>query len=311
MERKKVKSLDVWGVEKMRFKSIIKIMEIKTLVAGIAPVILGSIYSWYAFEKINFLYLILLIVSMILIQGSTNMINDYFDFKHGADNKKSGEEKVLVSGEITPKQVLLTICLFQFVAFIIGIFIASQTSYYIVLVAIIGDIISVLYASGPVPISYTPISEIVSGVTMGIGITTTVIYIQSGVINLNTVLVAIPTALFIGTILLTNNLSDIEEDREVGRKTLPIVIGLKNAEKLWIFDVIMLLVLTIGLVLVHIYPIVLLISVIILFPYKSVVSFLSYNKSSYTKVRSMGLIGQVGLKYHLAVVIGLLIATIL
>ena len=294
----------------MSFKSIIKIMEIKTLVAGIVPVILGSIYSWYDFGKINFLYFILLIVSMILIQGSTNMINDYFDFKHGADNKKSGEEKALVSGEITPKQVLLTICLFQFVAFIIGIFIASQTSYYIILIAIIGDIISVLYASGPVPISYTPISEIVSGVTMGIGITTTVIYIQAGVINLNTVLVAIPTALFIGTILLTNNLSDIEEDREVGRKTLPIVIGLKNAEKLWIFNVIMLLVLTIGLVLVHIYPIVLLISVIILFPYKSVVSFLSYNKSSYTKVRSMRLIGQVGLKYHLAVVIGLLIATI-
>ena len=295
----------------MSFKSIIKIMDIKTLVAGIVPVILGSIYSRYAFGKINFLYLILLIVSMILIQGSTNMINDYSDFKHGADNKKSGEEKALVSGEITPKQVLLTICLFQFVAFIIGIFIASQTSYYIILIAIIGDIISVLYASGPVPISYTPISEIVSGVTMGIGITTTVIYIQAGVINLNTVLVAIPTALFIGTILLTNNLSDRAEDREVGRKTLPIVIGLKNAEKLWIFNVIMLLVLTIGLVLTHIYPIVVLVSVILFFPYKLVVSFLSYNKSSYTKARSMGLIGQVGLKYHLAVIIGLLIANIL
>jgi 1,4-dihydroxy-2-naphthoate polyprenyltransferase len=296
--------------KKMSFKSIIKITEIKTLIAGIVPVILGSIYSRYVFGKLNVLYLILLIVAMVLIQSSTNMINDYFDFKHGADCKKSGEEKALVSGEITPKQVLTVIFSYQFVAFIIGIFIASQTSYYIILVAIIGDIISVLYASGPLPISYTPISEIVSGVTMGIGITTTVIYIQSSVININTVLVAIPTALFIGTILLTNNLSDIEEDREVGRKTLPIVIGLKNAERLWIFNVIMLFVLTIILVLTHIYPIVLLVSVIILFPYKPVASFLSYNKSSYTKARSMGLIAQIGLKYHLAVFIGLLIAII-
>ncbi|HEY5524192.1 MAG TPA: UbiA family prenyltransferase, partial [Clostridium sp.] len=129
--------------------------------------------------------------------------------------------------------------------------------------------------------------------------------------NLNTVLVAIPTALFIGTILLTNNLSDIEEDREVGRKTLPILIGIKNAEKLWVFNVIMLLVLTFGLVLIHIYPIVVLVPVILLFPYKLVFSFLSYDKNIHTKGRSMGLIGQVGLKYHLAVVIGLLIAIIL
>ena len=134
---------------------------------------------------------------------------------------------------------------------------------------------------------------------------------QSGIFNLNTVLVAIPTALFIGTILLTNNLSDIEEDREAGRKTLPIMIGRKNAEKLWIFNVIMLLVLTFGLVLMHIYPIVVLVPIILLFPYKLVFSFLSYEKSIHTKGRSMGLIGKVGLKYHLAVVIGLLIAIIL
>ena len=295
----------------MSFKSIIKLMDIKTLVAGIVPVILGSIYSKYAFGKFNTSYLILLIIAMILIQSATNMINDYFDFKRGADSKKSADEKALVSGEITPKQVLFIIFLFQLIAFMIGIFIASQTSYYIMLVAIIGGIISISYAFGPFPISYTPFGEIVAGVTMGIGITTTVIYIQSGVINLNTVLVAIPTALFISTILLSNNLSDIEEDREVGRKTLPILLGVKNAEILWIVNVIMLLVLTFVLGLVHIYPIVVLVIVLIFFPYKSIFDFLSYNKSSATKDRTMGLIGKIGLRYHLTVVVGLLIAIML
>lgn len=295
----------------MSFKSIIKLMDIKTLVAGLVPVILGSMYSEYAFGTLNVFYLILLVIAMILIQSATNMINDYFDFKRGADSNKSGDEKALVSGETTPKQVLFIIFAYQFIAFIIGVFIASQTSYYILFVAIIGELISILYASGPLPISYTPFGEIVSGVTMGIGITSTVIYIQSGIFNLNTVLVAVPTALFIGTILLTNNLSDIKEDREVGRKTLPVIIGVKNAEKLWIFNVIMLLVLTVALVLIHIYPIIILVTTIILFPYKLFFSFLSYGKSIHTKGRSMGLIGKIGLKYHLAVVIGLLISIIM
>jgi len=295
----------------MGFKTIIKLMDIKTLVAGLVPVILGSIYSKYAFGKLNIFYLILLVIAMILIQSATNMINDYFDFKRGADSNKSGDEKALVSGEITPKQVLIIIFSYQFIAFMIGVFIASQTSYYILLVAIIGGLTSILYAFGPLPILYTPISEIVSGVTMGIGITTTVIYIQSGIFNLSTILVAVPTALFIGTILLTNNLSDIKEDREAGRKTLPIIIGRKNAEKLWIFNIIMLPVLTLELVLIHIYPMVVLMSIVLLFPYKSILSFLSYEKNIITKGRSMGLIGKVGLKYHLAVVIGLLTAIIL
>jgi 1,4-dihydroxy-2-naphthoate polyprenyltransferase len=294
----------------MSFKTIIKLMDLKTLVAGIVTVILGSIYSAYAFGKFNVIYFILLLIAMILVQSSTNMINDYFDFKRGADKKVKEDEKALVSGEVSPRQVLLIIFIYRFIAFVIGIFIASRTSYYIILVAIIGDIISYLYACGPLPISYTPAGEIVSGTIMGLGITTTVIYIHSGIFTLNTVLIAIPTALFISTVLLSNNLSDIIEDREAGRKTLPILIGVKNAEKLWIFNVIMLIVLTIGLLLLGLYPIIVLAAVIILFPYRAIPDFLSYERNVSTKGRTMGLIGQIGLRYHLAVILGLLIAII-
>ena len=283
----------------MFFKVIIKLMDLKTLVAGIIPVVLGSVYSIYAFGKCNVVFFILLALAMLLVQSSTNMVNDYFDYKRGADSEEKSHEKALVSGEITPRKVLLIISIYLFIAIGIGVFIASQTSWYILLVAFVGIVILIFYAFGPLPISYTPLGELVSGVTMGVGITTTVIYIHSGMVNLNTILVAIPTSLFIGTILLSNNLSDIEEDRKVGRKTLPILIGIKNAEKLWVFNVIMLPVLTFVLVLIGILPIIALVTVFILFPYKSTSDFLSYKKSIQNKGRTMGLIGKVGLIYHL------------
>jgi 1,4-dihydroxy-2-naphthoate octaprenyltransferase len=283
-------------------------MDVKTLIAGTVPVILGSIYSLYAFKKFNVLYFVLLIFAIILIQSSTNMINDYFDFKRGADNGKNASEKVLISGEMTSRQVLFIVAVYELIALAIGIFIAVQTSYYILLVAVVGGAISVLYASGPLPISYTPMGEIVSGITMGIGITTTVIYIQSNVVTLNTVLVAVPTALFIGTILLSNNLSDLTEDEKVGRKTLPIIIGIENAEKLWMISVISLIILTYILVIMHIYPLIVLIPVTLLFPYKSIYDFLSYSKNICTKNRTMGTIAKIGLKYHIAVSTGLAVA---
>ncbi|WBW97242.1 prenyltransferase [Oceanirhabdus sp. W0125-5] len=294
----------------MSIKSIIKLMDIKTLVAGVIPVLLGSTYSWYAYGQCNVVYLVLLMIAMILIQSGTNMTNDYFDFKRGADGEDKVHEKALVSGEITPKQVLFIIILFELTAFMIGVFLGSQTSYYILLVGITGGIIAILYASGPLPISYTPIGEIVSGVTMGIGITTTVIYIQSGVLNLSTVVVAIPTTLYIGTILLSNNLSDLDGDKEAGRRTLPIIIGRRNAEKLWVFNVMLVLILTGVLVFLGLYPIIVCAIVLLIFPYKCITDFLSYEKSIKTKGRTMGLIGKVGVKYHLAVIMGLLISII-
>ncbi|WP_432664716.1 prenyltransferase [Wukongibacter baidiensis] len=294
----------------MGFRILIKLIEIKTLIAGIVPVLLGSIYSWYAYGQFNLNYFILLSIAIILIQSATNMINDYCDYKRGVDISREEDEKVLVSGEVTPKQVLPIILICELIALMIGVFIAKETSYHVLLVGITGCIISILYSSGPRPISYTPIGEVVSGVTMGIGITTTVIYVHTGIFNVDTVLVATPTALFIGTILLSNNLSDIEIDIEAGRKTLPTLIGVKISEKLWIFNVIMLLGLTFLLFVIDIYPIGVFVTVIVLFPYKSILDFLSYDKSVHTKGKTMGLIAGIGFKYHLGVILGLLVSFI-
>jgi 1,4-dihydroxy-2-naphthoate octaprenyltransferase len=131
--------------DKMNLKTIIKLMDLRTLVAGFIPVLLGTIYSYYAFGQINLVYFILLTIAMALVQSSTNMINDYFDFKRGAENENKGDEKALVSGEATPKQVKLIITIYLSTAAMIGVLIASQTSYYILVVAFIICVWSVTY----------------------------------------------------------------------------------------------------------------------------------------------------------------------
>ena len=78
-------------------KILLKLMDIKTLVAGIIPVILGSVFSDYRFEKFNFGYLILLLVGVVLIQSCANMINDLSDHERGADDQNRAEEKAIGS----------------------------------------------------------------------------------------------------------------------------------------------------------------------------------------------------------------------
>lgn len=287
-------------------QSLIKLVEPKTLVAGFTPVLLGSVYSWYEFNKFQLSLFLLAAVGIALTQSATNMINDYFDYKRGADRHARGAEKALVSGETTPAQVIVLILIFELLALGIGIWLGSRSSYGILWIAVIGAIISVAYASGPIPISYLPIGELVSGATMGIGITATVIFIQSGVVNTKTILITLPTMLYVATVLLSNNLSDMKEDQEAGRRTLPLLIGYKWAERLLIVNVSSIYLLTVGYALVGVYPIIMLPFAVMFFPVMEIYKFKTYSKNVGTKGATIGLIGKIGIKYHAGIVLVLL-----
>lgn len=292
----------------MNLKNMIKLMDIRTLIASIFPVLLGSFYSWYMFDRISFMYLILLLVAMPLMQGSANMINDCCDYISGVDGDDKSDEKLLVNGEIKLHEVIILIAISQLLSLAIGLYLGARTSFLIIPIGIIGTTISVLYATGPLPISSTPFGEIVSGSTMGIGITSTVLYIQSGILGSQTILMALPSAIFIGAIMLSNNISDMAEDRTSGRKTLPILIGQEKAQKLWIIWVYSLIVAVVGLFMAGVYPIEVLISVLIIFPYGFRKKFLSYEKCRNTKPITMGLTGMIGIRLHGAMLVGLAVS---
>ena len=298
------------GNRKIKASTLIKLMDIKTLTAGSIPVILGSVYSLYTYNSINYFYLIALFIAMVLVQSAVNMINDYYDFTRGSDLNEKEDEKALVNGEVTTNQLKYIIITYLLLALMIGILIGSKTSYMILVIALVGCIIGWVYTAGPVPISYTPFGEIISGVTMGLGITCTVVFIQSKTIDANMVLMALPTTIFIGTIMLSNNLSDLVGDRLTGRKTLPVIIGIRNSEKLWITNIILLLIMTIILWGLKIYPFSVIITIFLIFPYKAIRIFLSIEKGRSTKGKVMGLISKVGIKYHIGVIVGLIIAII-
>lgn len=282
-------------------------MDPRTLVAGALPVVLGSVYSFYRYQRINIFDFFIILIGIILLQSSTNMINDLYDHARGADDVGRADEKALASGETSKKQVKQIVYTFLIIDIAIALFYSFTHHWAIGLVAVFAVTVMYKYSGSKKPISYTPFGELAAGATMGFGIMTTVIFIQSGVFNWETTLVALPTAVYIGTILLTNNISDWKEDKKAGRRTLPIVIGIKKAEKLWIANCYSLIGFTVIFVLLGFYPILSVINVVIGMPYRGIQQFLIIEKVPANKGRMMGLIGTVGLRYHLAVIIGMIL----
>jgi 1,4-dihydroxy-2-naphthoate polyprenyltransferase len=203
-----------------------------TLTASFAPVLLGTALAIQN-HSIHIGLFIAMLVASLLIQAATNMFNEYYDFVRGLDNEKSvGIGGTIVRDGVKPKTVMQLALSFYGIALLLGIYICMHTSWWLAAVGLVCMAVGYLYTGGPIPIAYTPLGELVSGFFMGMLIILISYFIQTGKVDSYSILVSIPSFILVGAIMLSNNIRDLDGDKEYGRKTLAILIGRNKAVSL-------------------------------------------------------------------------------
>lgn len=196
-----------------------------TLTASFAPVFLGTMIA-INYTDIHWGLFLAMLIASLLIQAATNMFNEYYDFARGLDNEKSvGIGGAIVRNGVKPKTVLSLALFLYLIAAVIGIWICSQTSWWLLVVGGAAMAIGYLYTGGPYPIAYTPFGELFSGVVMGYLIVIIAFYIQTMSVTVEASLLAVPSTLLVAAIMMTNNIRDMVGDAASGRKTLVILAG--------------------------------------------------------------------------------------
>ncbi|MBK5443656.1 MULTISPECIES: 1,4-dihydroxy-2-naphthoate polyprenyltransferase [unclassified Peribacillus] len=200
-----------------------------TLTAAFVPVLLGTMIALLE-DGVNWLLFAAMMIASILIQAATNLFNEYYDFKRGLDTEESvGIGGGIVRHGMTPK-LIMTLALSMYgIALILGIYICAVSSWWLAGVGLVCMLVGYLYTGGPLPISYTPFGELFSGLFMGFLIILIAFFIQTGFVSTTAILIAIPSGILVGLINLSNNLRDHDGDKAHGRKTMPVVMGRKNA----------------------------------------------------------------------------------
>ncbi|MYL40020.1 1,4-dihydroxy-2-naphthoate polyprenyltransferase [Virgibacillus salexigens] len=200
-----------------------------TLTASFIPVFVGSMLAFRE-GYVNLPLFIAMLIAAVLIQAATNMFNEYYDFVKGLDSEDSvGIGGTIVRDGIKPKTVLQLALRFYGIAILLGIYICLESSWWIAVIGLGCMVFGYLYTGGPLPIAYTPLGELFSGFLMGTVIIGISYFIQAEVITPEVIFASIPIALFIGAIMLSNNIRDLDNDKENGRKTLAILLGRRNA----------------------------------------------------------------------------------
>lgn len=203
-----------------------------TLTASFVPVLLGTALAIQE-TSIHFGLFFAMLLASLLIQAATNMFNEYYDYKRGLDNEESvGIGGAIVRNGIKPKTVINLAFALYGISTLIGIYICANSSWWLAAIGLISMAIGYLYTGGPLPIAYTPFGEIFAGFFMGMLIILIAFFIQTGTITTTSVLVSIPILILVGAILLSNNIRDLDGDKEFGRKTLAILLGRIGAIRL-------------------------------------------------------------------------------
>ena len=200
--------------------------------ASIAPVLFGATYALGYESKFSILKFILFLLACLLIQAATNLFNEYYDYKHGLDKVDSeGISGSIVKGNLSPKEVMVGALVLYALAFGLGLILTFMTSVYVLLVGLVCMLAGYFYTGSKYPIAYSPFGEVVSGFFMGTIIIALSFYFQTGYVNADIIVVSLPLFIMIGAILLANNIRDLDNDKDSGRRTYAILVGRNNAIK--------------------------------------------------------------------------------
>ncbi|MBE6245109.1 MAG: 1,4-dihydroxy-2-naphthoate octaprenyltransferase [Bacteroidales bacterium] len=233
----------------------------KTLTGAVAPVLVGMAFGFIllfadgGWTK-GIMPAVICILFAFVMQVDANFINDYFDWKKGADSEERlGPERACSQGWITPRAMKKGIVITTVLSILIGLPLVYYGGWWMLVVGIIciidaflyttklsywglGDIMVVLFF-GIVPVFFTfhviadsNFLSILSSIIRKNG----ALDIASGIslyYDKTVLLAGLCVGLVVNNLLIVNNYRDRELDGKNRKKTLVVRLGARAAE--WIY----------------------------------------------------------------------------
>jgi 1,4-dihydroxy-2-naphthoate octaprenyltransferase len=206
----------------------------RTLPAAIAPVLVGTAAAVEASDELRIGAFVAALVGSVFIQIGTNLANDYSDAKRGADSvDRLGPVRVVASGLVAPRRVLVATWVAFAVAVAAGIYLAAVAGPLILVVGVVSILAGVLYTGGPRPYGYAGLGEAFVFLFFGVVAVNGSFYVQVERLEWLPFALSIPIGFLSTAILVVNNVRDIDTDRRAGKRTLAVRLGRDRARDLY------------------------------------------------------------------------------
>jgi len=200
-------------------------MRPRTLSAAVLPVTVGTALAARAGAMKPGLAVAAL-GGAVAIQIATNLVNDAWDFRRGADtSERVGPPRMSQRGLLRPTAVLEGAWLFFGVATLCGVVLVRAGGLPILAAGIASIAAAYLYTGGKYPLAYHGLGELfVLGFFGFIGVGATY-FVQARSLTWACALAAVPVGMLGVAMLAVNNLRDVSTDRAARKRTLIVRFG--------------------------------------------------------------------------------------
>lgn len=210
----------------------------KTLGAAVAPVLMGTAMAWEA-GGFHALAAVCALLGALLIQIGTNFSNDYADFLKGSDTgARKGPMRVTQAGLVAPATMKRATVLVFALAFVVGLYLIWRGGWPILVIGVLSILSGVFYTVGRYSLADLGLADVFVLVFFGPVAVGGTYYVQALEINAVVLAVGLAPGLLATAILLVNNIRDVEEDRQAGKKTLVVRLGKRFGIGLYSFCVV-------------------------------------------------------------------------
>jgi 1,4-dihydroxy-2-naphthoate octaprenyltransferase len=174
---------------------------------------------------------VLTLVGMIAFHAATNLLNDFYDVKHGVDRVGAPTTKYRphpsATGQESPYTIRMWAVIFYLVTLAVAGYLSLQAGPWVIFLVAAGIVGSVLYTADPVVLKAKGLGEVTVFIMWGPLVPLGAYLVQTGTLSWSPVVAAVPIGILVALVLLANNIRDIEYDGSMGVKTIAVQIGRK------------------------------------------------------------------------------------
>ncbi len=210
----------------MRIATLGRATRAYSLPASVVPVLLGTVlaargvgangvgyFHWGTF--------LVVLLGAVCVHIGANVLNDYFDYRHGVDTRPEHGSGVITGGEVTARHALVFALLFLAVAALCGLALLRTHPLLVFVLALVGLGCAVFYSA---VLKRFGLGEFLIILSFGLGLTIGAYGVQMPLLTTRgcelAALYSLPVCLLVDAILHANNLRDAEDDRGSRVRTL-------------------------------------------------------------------------------------------
>ena len=180
----------------------------------------------------NIIYGVIALIGIICVHLGGNLFDDVMDYKNylrkqkedKVINIKKGKCRCFRDGQITINKALKVCAILFGIGLITGAFFIEIYGLVVFELMLISGILCLIYPKS----AYIGLSEIVIGILFAPLLFSGVYYVMTGQFSSSLLWLSLSFAIVTVTLLYTDFFLDYNNDKEEGKKTIPIICGNKN-----------------------------------------------------------------------------------